>query len=169
MENEKLKMKIGEHELEVEAAHEVVERRVADFKELIALLAKESANNVNVQNLKPELPASKPLPILERILKNDGRIVSLTAPPDAVDDAALLILLGQRILRNNDSVTGNEIMSGLSVSGYALDRVDRLMEKFVEEGWILSMGRHRAKRYRLTNPGYSKAAAIAESLASTLP
>jgi hypothetical protein len=34
----------------------------------------------------------------------DERIVSLTARPETIEDAALVILLGQRTLRSNDSV-----------------------------------------------------------------
>ena len=35
--------------------------------------------------------------------------ISLTARPETIEDAALVILLGQRTSRSNDSVTGSEV------------------------------------------------------------
>jgi hypothetical protein len=49
----------------------------------------------------------------ERVTWIGGRIVSLTACPETIEDAALVILLGQRTLRSNDSVTGSEVIDGL--------------------------------------------------------
>jgi len=44
---------------------------------------------------------------------NRRSFVSLTARPATIEDAALLVLLGQRVSRGNDAVTGGEIIGGL--------------------------------------------------------
>jgi hypothetical protein len=44
--------------------------------------------------------------------KLEDRVISLTARPETIEDALMLILLGQRTFRGNDSVTGSEIIEG---------------------------------------------------------
>jgi hypothetical protein len=47
--------------------------------------------------------------------RTEDRVVSLTARPATIEDAALLILLGQRVSRGNDAVTGGEIIGVVKV------------------------------------------------------
>ncbi|MGA7697506.1 MAG: hypothetical protein WCA76_20940 [Candidatus Sulfotelmatobacter sp.] len=49
----------------------------------------------------------------ERVTWIAGRIVPLTARPGTIEDAALVILLRQRTLCSNDSVTGSEAIDVL--------------------------------------------------------
>ena len=102
-------------------------------------------------------------------MKADGRIVSLTAKGETVDEAILLILLGQKDLRNNQEVTGAEIMDGLKQSGYQVDRIDRTIDKLSSVGDAITIGAHRSRRYRLTNQGLARALAVAKELISTVP
>jgi hypothetical protein len=102
---------------------------------------------------------------LGKIMKVDNRIVSLTARPTTVGDAVLLVLYGQKILRENDSVTGGEVMDALvTTGGYMLPRVDRLLEKLAADGEVIVIGERRSKRYRLTNSGVTAAREIAKDL-----
>jgi len=89
--------------------------------------------------------------------------------PKSAADAALLIMLGQKDLRNNVSVTGQEIGDGLDQSGLPVPRVDRVMDKALEEAFVLKTGIKRGTRYRLTNQGLSKALNIAKDLIASLP
>jgi DNA-binding PadR family transcriptional regulator len=98
-------------------------------------------------------------------MKVDGRIVSLTIRADTPDDAVLLLLYGQKVLRENDSVTGGDIMEGLTATGgTSIGRVDRVLEKMGRDGDVIVIGERRGKRYRLTNAGLSRARQIANSL-----
>jgi hypothetical protein len=78
-------------------------------------------------------------------------------------------MLGQKELRNNETVTGQELGDGLSVSGRPVPRTDRLMEKPIDSNYVMKNGFKRSVRYRLTNIGHQKALAIARELIATLP
>ncbi len=175
METHKLKIKIGDAEFEAEGSAETVQSQFEAFKELIANAARKQepaapqspANqleaNLQLANLQlPHLP-------LEKILKVDGRVISLTAKCDSINEAVLLILLGQKEQRNNQEVTGSEIMDGLERSGYKLPRVDHVMNKLSDEGSVITMGIHRGRRYRLSNPGLTKALQVAKEVIATVP
>ncbi len=168
MDNYKLKIKVGEHEFEAEGPIDVVQAQFVAFKELIASAPTQrpEALAADRENLATgELPH---LP-LERILKVEGRMVSLTAKCDTVEEAVLLILLGQKESRNNQEVTGAEVMDGLKQSGYKLPRVDRIMDKLAAEGSLISVGIHRGRRYRLSNSGLTQALGIAREVIATVP
>jgi hypothetical protein len=49
----------------------------------------------------------------ERMTWIGGRIALLAARSKTIEDAALVIPLGQRALRSNNSVTGSEVIDGL--------------------------------------------------------
>jgi hypothetical protein len=84
-------------------------------------------------------------------------------------DCALLVMLGHKDMRNNLSVTGQEIGDGLAQSGKPVLRVDRIMEKPIENAYVLKTGIKRGTRYRLTNQGNMRALAIAKELIASLP
>jgi hypothetical protein len=91
--------------------------------------------------------------------------VSLTVKPNSAEDAVLLLLLGQRLLRNNESPTGSEIVDGAErTGGLDMGRSDRLFERIARNGDVIMIGERRGKRYRLTNTGISKARRIAATL-----
>jgi hypothetical protein len=169
MEPYRLKIKIGEHEFEAEGPAEVVQAQFVAFKEMINSVPAPAqpttgrpAEEKTVPNQTPHLP-------LERILKAEGRVVSLTAKCETVDEAVLLILLGQKEMRSNQEVTGSEIMDGLTQSGYRLNRVDHLLNKLETDGNTITMGIHRGRRYRLSNTGLTRAVAVAKEVIATVP
>lgn len=162
----KLRIKIGDHEFSAEGPVDVVQAQFQAFKEMISAVPtqptqqqpeKEKSNDASL----PHLP-------LEKIIKVEGRVVSLTAKCESVDEAVMLILLGQKEFRNNQEVTGAEIMDGLKQSGYMLGRVDTVLDKLSKEGSTITIGVHRARRYRLTNVGHSKALTIAREVLGTV-
>jgi len=164
----RLKMKVGEHEFEAEGPAEIVQAQFALFKEMIAAAAPKKVQDNSQDGKRQELDSLPHQPI-EKIMKAEGRVVSLTAKGETVDEAVLLILLGQKDLRNNQEVTGSEIMDGLKQSGYQVDRVDRITDKLSDSGDAITIGVHRGRRYRLTNQGLGKALAIAKELIATVP
>ena len=105
----KLKIKIGEHEFEAEGPTEVVQSQFEAFKGLVSSFPKNNANDKirNDTQKQAELSnnASDSALSLEKITRIDDRIVSLTAHPEDIEEALLLLLLGQRTFRGNDAVT----------------------------------------------------------------
>ena len=168
----RLKVKIGNSEFEAEGPAEIVERQFADFKKIIAEVTEKyaDADQSDVSSARSAADSSAGAESqLDKIFRTDGRIISLTALPSTEADAALLVLLGQREFRKNEAVTGGELMDGLTQSGFTPNRVDRLMEKFVADGLVIRIGRHRSTRYRLTNQGLGRAQAIASDVLHTVP
>ncbi len=173
-ETSRLKLKVGQHEFEAEGPADIVQAQFQAWKDLIAsaplypspspqIETTPERNQVVTNGGEQELASIDTS--LGKIMRTDGRIISLTARPKNVEDAILLILYGQRTLRQNDAVTGNEVMEGLSTTGgLAVSRVDRLLEKIDSDGDVIVMGEHRKKRYRLTNAGLSKARQLANDL-----
>jgi hypothetical protein len=173
MDTSRIKIKIGEHEFEAEGPAELVKEQFETFKNIISSLP--SITNLQkqsdaVNDLMKQLDADG-IPILkyESILHADGRIISLTALPPSAGDAALLIMLGHHVLRDNTSVTGQEIGDGLDQSGRPVPRVDRIMEDAIQAAFVLKTGIKRATRYRLTNQGFVKAQGLARELIASLP
>lgn len=173
METSRIKTKIGENEFEMDGPTETVTAQFKAFLERIGSLPSISTPNgayahQSVQPIQQDTVGDKHIPI-EKVLHVSGRIVSLTALPSSMEDAALLIMLGHKDLRNNPAVTGQEIGDGLAQSGRPVPRVDRVMEKTITEAFVLKSGVRRATRYRLTNQGLTKALNIAKGLVETLP
>lgn len=168
----RLKIKVGEHEFEAEGPEEAVQRQFEAWKELIATAPRQKdatpADDPN-QVKNPENAGVPLSPLaLERIMRMDDRIVSLTAPPELAPEAALLILLGQRQLRSNEAVTGNEMMEGMQQSGFRVARVDRILENLATDGSVIRSGAHRGTRYRLSNTGFTRAQEIARTRLSRI-
>jgi hypothetical protein len=173
MDTTRIKTKIGQSEFEAEGPVETVTAQFTAFLARISSPRSESTSDdaeaaEQDQQNKQDKVGDKHVPI-EKVLHVSGRIVSLTALPQAIEDAALLIMLGHRDLRNNQAVTGQEIGDGLAQSGRPVPRVDRIMEKAITEAFVLKSGIKRSTRYRLTNQGLVKALNIAKSLVETLP
>lgn len=181
--NYKLKLKIGTNEFEADGPAEVVKEQFREFKELLIEAAKlgttfsASTPPSPSPSASPSLGWGEPavqIPVqptnttvdqmLDRIMRVEDRIVSLTVTARSLDEAVLLIVYGQKVLRANDSVTGSEVMSGLVMSGVRVPRADKLLMKAGELGDLIVVGIGRAKRYRLTNVGITKARQIASDL-----
>lgn len=167
----KLKTKIGEHEFEAEGPADVVQAQFAIFKDMcVSDAAGRPTSTPKVSEAGQEdVLDSTPHQPIEKIMKAEGRVVSLTAKAETVDEAVLLVLLGQKDLRNNQEVTGSEIMDGLKQSGYQLDRVDKIADKLSDAGDIITMGVHRGRRYRLTNQGLARVLNVAREIIATVP
>lgn len=174
----RLKIKVGPHEFESEGSADSVREHFEAFTKLVSAmpasaLAQPQNKLENPASPAPAAPAKTDwTPVdddLRTIMRVEGRVVSLTARPSSADDAVMLMLLGQKVIRQNDSVTGSEIIEGLAATGgLSVDRVDRLLEKLARAGEVMLFGERRAKRYRLTNTGTAKARELANGLIATV-
>ncbi|MGI9071997.1 MAG: hypothetical protein ACR2JB_11970 [Bryobacteraceae bacterium] len=169
MEQNKLKIKVGDFEFEAEGPSEVVQAQLAAFKELLASAQtqpKEAENPEQGQSnsTPPQKPTNNGPLALDQIIKVEGRVVSLTAHTNSLEDALMLLLLGQKTFRSNDGVTGGELVDGLKRSGQSTDHMGRTLDKIAAEGNVIITGAHRGKRYRMTNAGVNKAQQIARGV-----
>jgi predicted LPLAT superfamily acyltransferase len=173
METTRLKLKIGPHEFEAEGPAETVKEQFEAFKELVKAnpspspiteIVSNSQSTVTKENMATKIETN-----LDSIMSVAGRLVSLTALPSSIEDAALLILLGQKELRGNTSATAQEVGDGLAQSGRPVPRVDRIMESALRDAMVIKTGVKRSTRYRLTNQGFAKALGLARDLRMALP
>ena len=173
-ENYRLKIKIGDHEFEAEGPVETVREQFEAFKELVKTPAAQTQNPPQNPEMSVTLPTlSQDMAFddsaLGKIMRKEGRIVSLTIRPRTIEEALFLIILGQRYLRGMEITTGSEVMGGITATGgIAVSRIDRLLEKMGRDGDLIVMGERRGKRYRFTNAGLSKAQKIATEMLATV-
>lgn len=170
MEITKIRMKVGDHEFEAEGPAEMVQAQFEAFRSLLSIAPIKTEPPSAQEPVNPVENTGNPSHVrLDRIMRAQGRVVSLTAIPDREEDSALLILLGNKEMRANESVTGSEVGDGLAQSGRPVNRTDRVMEKLISENYVLKSGFRRGTRYRLSNIGHQKALAVARELIASLP
>ena len=174
----RLKIKIGDHEFEAEGPADAVQQQFSAFKDLILSVPSipvlkpqngklPERDNVQDEDIKNDLAEVDSR--LDKIMRVNQRVVSLTARPSTARDAIILILYGHKILRQSDEVTGGEIMDGLTTTGgFSISRVDRMLESLGRDGSVIVIGERRAKRYRLTNTGINVARTVAQQVLSTV-
>jgi hypothetical protein len=163
MDSTRIKIKIGEHEFEAEGPAKVVQEQFEAFKQLIAKPPQQAATpsgdtldkSIRTRNADGDIP-------FDKIYKVEKRIVSLTTKPESETYAAMLIMLGQKAYRENETVTASEIKDGLSQSGYRPERINRIMQPLADEGSVVRIGVRKGTRYRFTNQGFSKAQSAAK-------
>jgi hypothetical protein len=149
--------------MEAEGPRDFVEKHYGSFSERIPQTTTQLATI-------PESPASAAIaaPIdstYADIFRVQGKFVTLTAPTagkDAELDGMLLILLGHKELRNKELVSADELLYGMKQSGFAIERTDRLAGQAKELGYLTKTGIRRGTEYRLTNPGFVRAKAVAD-------
>jgi|SRR5882724_10326405 len=174
----RLKIKIGQHEFEAEGAPDVAQKQFQAFQELIASIPEqrvlpptqaiaEASKAIALANSTSNTEAG--VPDFSKIMKVEDRIVSLTVRPESLDDAVMLILLGQKELRASELSTGGEIMQGLTATGgFPITRIDKTLAKLGRAGDVIVIGEHRSKKYRLTNAGLTRVRRTANALLATV-
>ena len=181
----RLKIQIHGNSFEAEGDAETVQEQFRAFKEMIAhtpappvpitqSLADQMKLSDDVQTAINPTVHNSSVPFNEqalgKIMRLEARIVSLTVRPKTVQDALLLLVYGQKVLRQNELCSGGVLLSGLvTTGGYSIDRVDRLLHNMGLAGDLIVMGEHRGKKYRLSNSGFAKARQLASDLLVTVP
>jgi hypothetical protein len=164
----KLKMKIGEHEFEAEGPTDMVQAQFEAFRELVSVTpARPTVTPPPTPGGGAPPPNGDDLK-LDKVMRQEGRVVSLTARGANVEDEIMLVLLGQKLMRDNDSVTGAEIIEGLRLTGRTVNRVDYQLDKMTDAGDVITIGVGRARRYRLTNQGLTKGRELARTIIATV-
>jgi hypothetical protein len=174
----RLKIQIHGNLFEAEGDRETVQEQFQAFKEMVTQAPQPVTPAFRPP---PELPKNTPeqptvnafVPFNEqslgKIMRLEAKVVSLTVRAKTVQDALLLIVYGQKVLRQNELCSGGVLLSGLVTSGgYSIDRVDRLLHNMGLAGDLIVTGEHRAKKYRLSNSGLVKVRQIAADLLATV-
>lgn len=80
--------------------------------------------------------------------------------------AALIILSANKILNSKDTLAALELSKSLKLSGYLKEgqRLDRLLESEIKEGFLSYEGSKRNRLYRISATGQAKAYTWAEKL-----
>ncbi|MGH9545082.1 MAG: hypothetical protein ACRD23_07685 [Terriglobales bacterium] len=173
MENYKLHIKVGPHEFQGEGPEDTVKKNFEDWKSMIASITVME----NVKSASGQSPVggnvSAPLdgPHASRLFLLDDKkgLVTLRVLPrgeDRLPDAALLILLGFRQLKDQDEVLVTQLKPALKQSGCGDKRVDSVVGKYLRDGLINKGGIAKGGRYSLTNSGIEKATSLARGLVS---
>jgi len=193
----KLRIKLEQGEFEAEGSQDYVEQQRDIFLDKIETLGSKQAggatgsedhkNNKDVTagdgeppapesgNGKPPVPTTLSLPIsvedMGKIVHLNGDLVTLTAMPTGEDpevDALLLLLLGHKVLRGVDLAQAEDLLGGMKQSGFSkVERLDRITPR-VNSSWLSSVGSRRGKKYRLLNPGISRAKELATQLITSV-
>ena len=163
-----LKIRIGDHEFESTGSSEIVQAQFEAFRELVAGLPAVTSLEPPQLDVPAPSAGTEELP-LNKIMKNEGRIVSLTARGKSVSDEIILVLFGQKRLHANDEVTGAQIIDGLrQTRGNNIGRIDYKLNKMSNDGDTITIGAGRARKYRLTNQGVNRAKDLASELLKTV-
>jgi hypothetical protein len=105
---------------------------------------------------------------LGRIMRVNGTLLWLSHPTKKPKDALLVLLLGQRELRNVHSVTGTDLMRGLRSSGFRIDRGDYFLNHLAKLKYVTTEGKYRARRYQLTEAGTQLAQQLARQVIASI-
>ncbi len=182
----RLHLRVGPHEFDAEGREDTVLKQYEDWKRLIVsfdakpveaaqppktanpfeFLAKLPA--LDVPKGQPKIPADPDAEPFRKIFQLEGAAISLSAAPNDIGagEAALVILLGYKLYRDVDQVSGAEILEGLKTSGYPILRADRVLLQYTsgDEMYVMTTGTRRGLKYRLSNPGYAKAKGLAKQI-----
>jgi hypothetical protein len=163
----RIRIKLGEHEIELEGSVDAVERQFEPFKLLLIPQSPLASVQKDSADIEEQTKAPSRLP-LEKIIRVHDDIYSLSVNAK-LEDAILVILLAQRTFRQNENVSGVEIMKGLRSSGFRVSRVDTILNRYFRLAQVVPMGQHRRRRYRLSLDGLQRAEQIARTLIAQLP
>lgn len=72
-------------------------------------------------------------------------------------DAALLILAADRLLNKSQNLSAITLSKAIKASGYAPERLDRLLTRAHKEGLVKASGTKRNRAYQITDKGLERA------------
>lgn len=86
---------------------------------------------------------------------------------ERMTEAALVILYGYEKMGKSPTNAGL-LLKSLRKTGYLIDRVDRPLEPFRAQGFVMISGSKRGRGYALTEPGKARARSVASELLQTI-
>ncbi len=163
METLRIKIEIGDRKFEADGPVEIVQVQANAFMKFAA--------GMNAETLAAEVAQERKEPTteLDKVMRVTGTTVCLSVRSRSASEALLVMLLGQSQLRKNDLVSGTDLIRGLRASGHRMPRADYLLNNHARNKYITVNGKHRGRRYQLTESGMLRAQQIAQQLVASLP
>nr|QGT50720.1 hypothetical protein Elusimicrob1349_1900 [uncultured Elusimicrobia bacterium] len=175
----------GGEEFEAQGTLEFIERQRNYFLDLIgkkqnpqpkstptAIIAPPPHQEQNLikASTSPVQEAFPARRLWEKLLKEEGDLVLLRRKMRLEpQEAALLLLAGARVLLNQPTCKALSLSQMLQNSGFTnAGRLDRLLQKEANNGYLESAGSKRGRTYQLTNAGFARAFVLAEKLAGEM-
>ena len=173
-----LHVQIGEFAFDCEGSASTVARQFEKFKDLVNTYQARSMERKPA--LRDNDPVSlsqhdtQPLPSLDHIFDNDSYsslLLCRTPLPGKEPEAnlTLLLLLGYRELRAVEEVPVLTLKQALKHSSFPVLRLDRVLNQYRKERFVIKIGRGKGGKYRLTTLGVHKAYTLAAELNDMLP
>lgn len=106
---------------------------------------------------KPAEPREKPAWGLLAETKNGLTTLKNKHPQIKAGEAALLILAAERQLNGTMDLSAITLSKAVKTSGYAPERLDRILAKAIKEGLIKASGAKRNRSYQITDKGLERA------------
>ena len=174
----KLHVQIGEFAFDCEGSPSTVARQFEKFQELVNTYQARSIERKpgvwGNDHVRLSQHDTQPLPSLDQIFHSDSYssiLLCHTPLPEKEPEAnlALLLLLGYREIRSLEEVPVLTLKQALKHSSYPVLRLDRVLNKYRKERFLIKIGRGKGGKYRLTTLGVQKAYALAAELNTVLP
>jgi hypothetical protein len=166
METTKLHLRVGQHEFDAEGPEDVVKEAFEKWRALVEK-ATEGPPMPAADTQAPQVEMEARASDLSRIFKEDERSVSVKFLPQTEQrdaDVVLLILYGQKILKQQDEVPVTVLKAALKQSGCPIDRVDRIVARYVSDGLLRKGGMGKGGVYQLSNVGEQRATRLIADL-----
>ncbi len=90
-------------------------------------------------------------------VKNGLTILKNKNPGLKAGEAALLLLAAERQLNKTQNLSAITLSKAIKASGYAPDRLDRLLTKALKEGLVKASGTKRNRTYSIADKGLERA------------
>ena len=169
----KLHVQIGECTFDCEGSPRAVSQQFEKFQQLVTTYHAQALERTSALRKTDQariLPGgTHPLPSLDQIFDQDSYsslLVCRTPLPGKEPEAnlALLLLLGYRELRSLEEVPVLTLKQALKHSSFPVLRLDRVLERYRKERFLIKIGRGKGGKYRLTSLGVQKAFTLAAEL-----
>jgi len=158
-----IKLQIGA-EFEAEGSEAFVIREKNDFLR-IALPGSENREMANQENKTDPAEGKSVWTTVIGFKKEIPYIIKKSSSLEA-HEAALIIMAGQRALKNNDEISAINLSRALKLSGLRSKRIDREISPYIKEDKISAFGFKRNRSYKINPKGiqdaYLKAIKIAK-------
>lgn len=99
-------------------------------------------------------------------IKNGLTILKNKHPGVKAGEAALLLLAAEKQLKNSREISAITLSKAVKASGYAPERLDRVLTKAIKEGLVKASGTKRNRAYQITDKGLEIAWLGARKLSS---
>jgi hypothetical protein len=166
VEHIKLRMKIGAHEIEAEGPRDVVMTQLEIWSRLAGLPSASSSADRSAQSAEADLAALFTVDRDRQAIALNARLGGRTRNADA----ALLLLYGHPRLLGGDGgaeIPAVRLRAAVAASGHRVQRLDRVLTRYVSSGLLRKAGHPRRETYALTPAGIQRAVALVRRLAAS--